>query len=276
MARGVARTGSGRPVFSELQHNGEPPRSTLAAQLVNHFTDGKKHSRNQDQETFRQLLQEVLDSEDEQHPRTEAIDDDNVVNYKLIYVIFKAGLEPLHSEDPFGKHDEIHKQAIDSLAAIEHTIRRNPEVLFAAPSSQESDPKLEGPLFLWLVPRLLDLTGKSQDRGITDRVIQLLRTSLIYEKKVHSKDRKLGLVLKYLKGCTKGQYIVIVCEIVAKEYSKTLFLASKQQPSFGLGPMACLKQSCLRRRLLQRPARTTCKTGSCKVLWKYAIGTAHK
>lgn len=213
MARGVARTGSGRPVFSELQHNGEPPRSTLAAQLVNHFTDGKKHSRNQDQETFRQLLQEVLGSEEEQHPRTEAIETDSIVNYKLIYVIFKAGLEALHSEDPFGKDDEIHKQAIDSLAAIEYTIRRNPEVLFAAPSSQEIDPKLEAPLFLWLVPKLLDLTGKSQDCGITDRVIQILKTLLINEKKVHSKERTLNLVLKYLRGCTKGQYIVLFREL---------------------------------------------------------------
>ncbi len=204
MARGVARTGSGRPVFSELQHNGEPPKSTLAAQLVNHFTDGRKHSRNQDQETFRQLLREVLGSEDEQHPRTEAVETDSVVNYKLIYVIFKAGLEALHSEDPFGKQDERHKQAIDSLAAIEHTIRRNPEVLFAAPSSQETDPKLKGPLFLWLVPKLLNLTGRGQDCGITDGVIQLLKTSLINEKKVHCKGKKLNLVLKYLKGCTKG------------------------------------------------------------------------
>ena len=212
MARGVARTGSGRPVFSELQHNGEPPKSTLAAQLVNHFTDGKKHSRNQDQETFRQLLQEVLGSEDEQYPRTEAIETDSVVNYKLIYVIFKAGLEALHSEDPFGQQDEKHKQAVDSLAAIELTIRRSPEVLFAAPSNQESDPKLKGPLFLWLVPKLLNLTGKSQDRGITDCVIQLLKTSLINEKKVHSKGKNLNLVLKYLKGCIKGQYIVLFCE----------------------------------------------------------------
>ena len=213
MARGVGRTGSGRPVFSELQQNGEPPRSTLAAQLVNHFTDGKKHSKNQDHDTFRQLLQEVLGSEEEQHPRTEAIETDSIVNYKLIYVIFKAGLEALHSDDPFGKNDEIQKQAIDSLAAIEYTIRRNPEVLFAAPSSQETDPKLEGPLFLWLVPKLLDLTGKSQDCGTTDRVIQILKTSLINEKKVYSKERKLNLVLKYLRGCTKGQYVVLFCEL---------------------------------------------------------------
>ena len=142
MARGVARTGSGRPVFSELQHNGEPPRSTLAAQLVNHFTDGKKHSRNQDQETFRQLLQEVLGGEEEQHPRTEAIETDSIV-----------------------------------------------------------------------IPKLLDLTGKSQECGITDRVIQILQASLINEKKVHSKERKLNLVLKYLRGCTKGQYIVLFCEL---------------------------------------------------------------
>ena len=247
MARGVGRTGSGRPIFSELQHNGEPPRSTLAAQLVNHFTDGKKHSRNQDQETFRQLLQEVLGSEDEQHPRTEAIETDSVVNYKLIYVIFKAGLEVLHSEDPFGKQDERHKQAVDSLAAIELTIRRNPEVLFAAPSSQENDPKSKGPLFLWLVSESLSLTGKTQDRGITNCVIQLLKTSLINEKKVHSKGGKLNLVLKYLKGCIKGQYIVLFESLVAKRYSKIFFHASKQRYSLGLAPMACLKQPCLPR-----------------------------
>lgn len=247
MARGVGRTGSGRPVFSELQHNGEPPRSTLAAQLVNHFTDGKKHSRNQDQETFRQLLQEVLGSEDEQHPRTEAIETDSAVNYKLIYVIFKAGLEVLDSEDPFRKQDERHKQAVDSLAAIELTIRRNPEVLFAAPSSQENDPRLKGPLFLWLVSELLSLTGKTHDRGITNCVIQLLKTSLINEKKVHSKGGKLNLVLKYLKGCIKGQYIVFFESLVAKRYSKIFFHASKQRYSLGLAPMACLKQSCLPR-----------------------------
>ena len=247
MARGVARTGSGRPVFSELQHNDEPPKSTLAAQLVNHFTDGKKHSRNQDQETFRQLLQEVLGSEDEQQPRTEAIETDSVVNYKLIYVIFKAGLEPLHSEDPFGKQDERHKQANDSLAAIELTVRRNPEVLFAAPSSQETDPKLRGPLFLWLVPKLLNLTGKSQDCEITDCVIQLVKTSLINEKKVQSKGGNINLILKYLKGCIKGQYIVLLVNPAAKRCLKIFSPASKQQPSFGLAPMACLKQSFLPR-----------------------------
>ena len=247
MARGVARTGSGRPVFSELQHNGEPPKSTLAAQLVNHFTDGKKHPRNQDKETFRQLLQEVLGSEDEQHPRIEAIETDNVVNYKLIYVIFKAGLETLHSEDPFRKEDERHKQAVDSLAAIELTIRRNPEVLFTAPSNQETDLRLKGPLFLWLVPKLLNITGEIQDCGITDCVIQLIKTSLINEKEVHSKGKKPNLVLKYLKGCIKGQHIVLFVSPVAKRYSKTSFPASKQRPSFGLAPMACLKQSCLPR-----------------------------
>ena len=206
MARGVARTGSGRPVFSELQQNGDIPQSTLAAQLVNHFTDGRKRSKNQDQETFRQLLQEVLDAEDEQHPRPEAFETNSNVNYKLIYVIFKAGLEVLNSEDPFSRPDEQDKQASDSLAAIEHTIRRNPEVLFVVPSSQETDPKPKAPLYLWLVPKLLALTGYSESDGIRDGVIRLLKTAVVVERKVHIREVKINSVLKYIKGCTKGQF----------------------------------------------------------------------
>lgn len=204
MARGMARTGSGRPVFSELQQNGDIPPSTLAAQLVNHFTDGRKHSKNQDQETFRQLLQEVLDAEDEQHPRPEAFETNSHVNYKLIYVIFKAGLEVLISEDPFSRPDEQDRQASDSLAAIEHTIRRNPDVLFVVPSSQETDPKSKAPLYLWLVPKLMALTGYSKSDRIRDGVIRLLKTAVVVERKVHIREVKINSVLKYIKGCTKG------------------------------------------------------------------------
>ena len=208
MVRGVVRTGSGRPVFSELQQNGEPPKSTLAAQLVDHLTDGKKHSRNQDQETFRQLLQEVLGTEDEEHFREESYETNSIVNYKLIYVIYKAGIEAVQSEDPFGQRVEVTRQLIDSLAAIKHTIRRNPEVLFVAPSNHETEAKFKGPLFLWLLPKLLNLTGYSLNVSIRDAVIQLLKTALVTETKAHIRGVKINTIVRYLKGCTKGQFMV--------------------------------------------------------------------
>ena len=205
MARGVARVGSGRPVFSELQQNGDPPASTLAAQLVNHFTDGKQHSKNQDQETFRQLLHEVLGANDEKHPQPQVFETDSDVNYKLIYVIFKAGLEVFILDDPSGTDHDQCRQAIDSLAAIEHTVRSSPEVLFAVPVGRETDPKLKAPLFLWLVPKLLALTGAIKSDEIRNGVTQLLKTAIIVGRKVHIKEVKINSVLKYIKGCTKGQ-----------------------------------------------------------------------
>jgi hypothetical protein len=119
-------------------------------------------------------------------------------------VIFKAGLEGLNSRDPFSGKDEQDRQAINSLAAIEHTIRRNPEVLFVVPSSQENDPKSTLPLYMWLVPKLLALTAYSKNDGFRDGVMRLLKTALVAERKVHIRQVRFDTVLRYVKGCTKG------------------------------------------------------------------------
>ena len=204
MARGMGKPGSGHPVYNELQPNGEPPQSTLAAQLVNHFTDGKKHSRNQDQETFRQLLREILNADRQENSRGEANETDSDVNYKLIYVIVKAGLDILNADDPFDEKSELLRQATDSLAAIELTIRRSPEILFIVPSRQDPNPKSSGPLYLWLVPQLLGLAGHARDDGVGDGILRLLTTALLAEGKTHTKGGKMHSIFKYVKGCIKG------------------------------------------------------------------------
>ena len=195
MARGVGRSESGRPVLNELSQNAEPPQSALAAQLVNHLTDGKRHHRTQDDETFRQLLREVLAAESGQIVRTEPLLTDSGVDYKLIYVVVKAGLE-----NP--KWDS--RQATDSLTAIDFTIKRNPEVLFVAPQFQGPDPQPVGPLYLWLVPKLLALTGFLQDNEIIAGVLRVFTTLLVCERKTHVRRVNLRPVLKYVKGCING------------------------------------------------------------------------
>ena len=199
MARGVTRNGSGRPV----QQNGDLSQST-AAQLVNHFTDGKKHPKVQDQETFRQLLREVLGVGDGQSPRANVFETDSNVNYRLIYVIVKAGLDILTPEDPFRGSRDLRLQAVGSLSAIEYTIKRNPEVLFVVPPSQEGDPKPYGPLYIWLMPKLLALISHSSDDGVTDGVIRLLKAALGAEKKTHARKVGKNSVLRYMQGCVKG------------------------------------------------------------------------
>lgn len=205
MTRGVGRTGSGRPVFGELQYNGDPPPSTLTAQLVNHLTDGKKHSKNQDEETFRQLLREILGAEGEQSSQTQTHETDNVVNCKLVYVIVKAGLETLTNRDPFGGQAEQSRQAIDSLIAVEYTLRKNPESLFILTASQESVTTPHVPLFLWLIPKLLAIAGQVQDNAVINRVLELLKTIVSLGKKTHRKGIRICSITKYIRGCVKGQ-----------------------------------------------------------------------
>ena len=205
MARGVGRSGSGRPVLNQLSQNAEPPQSTRAAQLVSHFTDGKKYPRPQDEETFRQLLREILGTESGQAVRTEALETDSDVDCKLIYVIVKAGLEKIMSDDPFNRKTGLYRHAADSLAAINFTIKRNPEVMFFAPPFQGPDPWSIGPLCLWLLPKLLALTGCVQDSEIIDGVLRVFTTLLVTERKTHVRRVNLYPVLKYVKGCINGQ-----------------------------------------------------------------------
>ena len=191
-------------MFNELSQNAEPPQSTLAAQLVSHFTNGKKLSRDQDEETFRLLLREILGTENGQAVRAEPLEMDSDVDCKLIYVIVKAGLERMISDDPFNGKNQLRRQASDSLTAINLTIKRNPQVLFVTPQFQGLDPRPIGPLYLWLLPKLLALTGCLQDSEIIEGVLHVFATFLISEKKTHVRRVNLHPIRKYVKGCING------------------------------------------------------------------------
>ena len=204
MARGVDGGGSGRAVLDQLSPNAEQPQSTLAAQLVRHFTNGKKRPKNQDEEAFGQLLREILGTENGQVVRREALKMDSDVDCKLIYVIVKAGLEKATLDDPLDGKTGLSRQATDSLAAINFTVKRNPEVLFVAPQFQDLDPRPIGPLYLWLLPKLLALAGRLQDSETIDGVLAVLTTFFVNERKTHVQRVISHLVLKYMKGCING------------------------------------------------------------------------
>ena len=204
MARGARRCGPGRAVLSQLPQIADPSQSTLAAQLVSHFADAKKHPRNQDEETFGQLLQEILSTESGQVVCPHPLETDSDGDCKLIYVIMKAGLEKVTLNDPFNGNNGLSGQAIDCLAAINFTIKRNPKVLFVAPRFQELDPRPIGPLYLWLLPKLLALAGCLQDRETIDGVLCVLTTLLVNERKAHIRRVNSQPVQKYLKGCING------------------------------------------------------------------------
>ncbi|KAL6718301.1 serine/threonine-protein kinase M1 [Lecanora helva] len=195
MVRGVGRSGARCPVPNEVPQNGDAPQSTLAAQLVNQLADIKTHPKHQDRETFRQLLREILGSKSDSH------DVDRDVSYKIIYVVVKAGLETLLGDGPFDKRAEIFGQAVDSLAAVESTLTRNPDVLYTNGPAQGPDLYHHGPLFLWLIIKLLTIAGQVDEEAIIDGIIRLLNKVLFLEKKTHIGGVKKYTILKYMKGC---------------------------------------------------------------------------
>ena len=202
-------TGTGDAALNELSPNAELPQTTLTVQLVSHLIDGKKHPRDQDEETFRQLLREILGSESGQAVRAEPLEKHSDVDCKLIYVIVKAGLERTALDEPFNGNgkDKRRKQAIDSLTAINLTVKRNPGVLLVAPQFSGLDPRPIGPLYLWLLPKLLALMGCLQDSEMIDEVLRVFTTFLLTEKRTHIARVNLRPILKYLKECINGEHV---------------------------------------------------------------------
>lgn len=212
MFRGPGRSGPGRSVLGELPPNGEPPPSTLAAQLVNRFTDGKKHPKNQDQETFHQLLQEVLSSEKDNNQHDTNCDSDVKVNHKLVYVILQAGLDVQNLEDPFRARGERARQILDSIAAIEITIRRNLVVLFTYSPNYDREEGDGGPLILSLMPKLLILLVDQVEEDQTRQaLLGLLSTILIAEGKTHVQGFRANSALQYVTCFVNGKYSVPSC-----------------------------------------------------------------
>lgn len=190
----------------EAINNGEPPASTLAAQIVDDLTRGKPNPKHQDQVRFRSLLREILDTNNEDGDEiVQGIETNTDVNCRLIYVVIRAGLEASFNGDPFEKQDELNKQALESLSVVELTLRRCPNVLFTVLERGETDLQLDGPLYLWLVPRLFMILGRNEDREVRLGVLRVLQTTLLVGRKGHPKQLKFQLVLKYIQGCVKGQ-----------------------------------------------------------------------
>ena len=131
--------------------NGDvPPPSTLAAQIVQNQITAAQQRQHGEAPSFSELLQEILNN----HAATP--ETDVQVNVKLISVVAQAGLGPLTDGNPFTQIDTLLSQATDSLAVIESTIRRQPEVLFSSTG-------LNGPqLLLPLLSRLLAVCGRQK------------------------------------------------------------------------------------------------------------------
>lgn len=152
-----------------------PPASTLAAQIVQNQT---RQAASQQQQripgpapSFHDLLQEIL------HNQAAAQETDITVNAQLVSVLIQGCLLPLataENQNPFVDGNELLEQAVNSIAVIGITVKRQPDVLLTQLSQG-------GPLLLLeLLVALITLCGrpKCDIKGLLSSAISALQSSI--------------------------------------------------------------------------------------------------
>ena len=206
MAPGAVRSGQSRSAHAERLTNGDPPPSTYAAQIVDNLTSARRRSSSSNNEAhLRQLLQMILDADRNGEALPGATETSIEVNYRLIYTIVRAGLEVLSPSSPFENYTDVQVQACNTLAVVNLTVRRSPEVLFCTSEINDPITRLGGPLFLWLVPHLINLLRYDIYKEIMEEAEKVLHTALSVQTRTSTLRTRLHPVLKYLQGCTTGR-----------------------------------------------------------------------
>lgn len=202
----MARKGGGStqlmapPPVTSGHANGNPPPSTIAAQIVHNASNLHTRQDPAAKVTFGELVKEFL-----QHPSTDEPDPQLVA---LICVIAEAGLESLFKDDPFAQ-DQQRQQGIDSIAVIKLILQQKPHLILSAKDGDdEGSPR--PPLLLWLFPKLLGLLTHATLQPIHEHVHDLLGLCLGVLARTCTLWRKATAVLQLYRSCVQRMHITDV------------------------------------------------------------------
>ncbi|KAH7380651.1 protein kinase rad3 [Pyrenochaeta sp. MPI-SDFR-AT-0127] len=172
---------------------GNPPPSTIAAQIVHNASNIHARQDSAAKVSFGELVKEFL-----QHPSTDEPDPQLVA---LICVIAEAGLENLFKDDPFAQ-DQQRQQGIDSIAVIKLILQQKPHLLLSAKDGDdEGGPR--PPLILWLYPKLLGLLTHVTLQPFHEHVYDLLSLCLGVLTRTCTLWRQATAVLQLYRSCVQ-------------------------------------------------------------------------
>ena len=193
-------TTSGRAKATTI---GNPPPSTIAAQIVHNATKTNSRQDAATKVTFGELVKEFL-----QHP---SIDEPDPQLVALICVIAEAGLEGLSTDDPFAQ-DQQRQQGLDSVAALKFLIQQKPHLLLSArDGGDNNDP--QPPLFVWLCPKLLGLLTHATLQPIHQHVRDLLSSCPKMLLKIPAHWRRAVEIVQLYKSNIQCQCTLFVQSI---------------------------------------------------------------
>jgi serine/threonine-protein kinase ATR len=167
-------------VHTNGNSNGNPPPSTIAAQIVHNAANVSSRQDAAAKVTFGELVKEFL-----QHPSTDEPDAQLVA---LICVVVEAGLEGLLRDDPFAQ-DQQREQGINSIDALGYLLRQKPHLLLCAKESEDKAAP-QPPVIIWLFPKILGLLAHATLRPIHKHVQGLLFMciNLLIQKAAYSRQ----------------------------------------------------------------------------------------
>ncbi|RYP19412.1 hypothetical protein DL765_003385 [Monosporascus sp. GIB2] len=139
-------------------HHGQPPPSTLAAQLVENISASTRSSRPDETAELSKLIgiiERVKDEPDNLKTQEERVGH----NHMLIYVYARVTLEGLKWDDPFADTVHLRSEALGAINFLRVAVAETPEVLLAT-----SDPgrflfRGKEPLWIWIFPKVLKMLG---------------------------------------------------------------------------------------------------------------------
>ena len=179
------------------------PPSTLAAQLIESLTRAKQYSGHRDRADFENLLQ-IFETEHDRGQHAETPEDVEE-SAKLIDVVVKAGIDPLCQDNPFEGRKTTVCQATRSLRVVDVTIKRCSEVLCFRNSREEVKSRFYGPLYLWLLPKLLSVGTYEQDESLHSAAASVIHTIIDVDRKISLKDERPHRFNRYTIGCVQGR-----------------------------------------------------------------------
>lgn len=177
-------------VLTNGNSNGNPPPSTIAAQIVHNAANANSRQDAAAKVTFDELLKEFL-----QHPSTDEPDAQLIA---LISVVVEAGLEGLFKDDPFAQ-DQQREQGIRSVDAIIYLLHQKPHLLLSAKDSDDSGTP-QPPVIVWLFPKLLGLLTHATLRPIHWHIRDLLSFCLSVLAQTSTVSRRAIDVMQLYKS----------------------------------------------------------------------------
>ncbi|KAI0125275.1 phosphatidylinositol 3 [Xylariales sp. AK1849] len=168
----MAPTSHGRtgPQSRESFTNGNlvhgPPPSTLAAQLVENISASTRSSRPDETAELKKLFA-IIEKVKNQPELLNTPEERVEHNHMLIYVYARVVLEGLKWDDLFADLAQLRADALRAVNFLNVTIKETPDVLLIHDTEASFIFRGREPLWLWILPKVLKLLGRSQCLALT-------------------------------------------------------------------------------------------------------------